>query len=233
MAGHRFGRRRGGFLKGCLIALVIVGLLAGLGVWFVARNWRGWVAPGLQMASDELVASMPISDAERGEVKPIMDGLIAEFKAGTISMPEAMQVLQQLETSPIVAVMGAGLVGSQYIEPSSLSAEEKTAAQLEIGRVARGLQEGTIAQTKLAEITAPIQGAGGTQIQIGSVSLQLKQPSAVTAEELNQLVTNAKAAADTAGVPAEAFEIDASAELERMFTGAIGRVPGQGGGTTP
>jgi hypothetical protein len=221
------GTRRGGVLKGCLIAVAILVLLAVVAGVVVAMNWRSWASAGFQTVSDQMVAAMPISDAERGEVKPLMDGMIAEFKAGTLSMQEFGQVMQQLETGPLLSVMGAGVIGAQYITPSALSDEEKAAANLEIGRVARGLQEGSIAQGKLAEITAPIQGMGGVQIQVGTVQLSLKNPGECTPEELRTLVANAKAAADAASVPAEAYAIDASTEIERMFTQAIGRVPGR------
>jgi hypothetical protein len=223
--GWMRARRRGGALKGCLIVLAVVALLAVVAGVVVWRNWRGWAATGFQQVSDQMVASMPVSDAERAEVKPIMDGVVDEFRQGTLTTAEMGQVMEGLQNSPLLAVLGAGLVTQQYVEPSSMADEQKAEARLEIGRLARGLQDGSITEAKLADVTTPIQGTGGPEFSLGTVRIALKAPSTATAEELADLTARAKAAADEAGVPAEAYEVDASAELEKLLQSAIGRVP--------
>jgi hypothetical protein len=50
MVSHRSrnaGSRRGGVLKGCLIAVAIIVALGVIGGIFVAMNFRGWAATGM------------------------------------------------------------------------------------------------------------------------------------------------------------------------------------------
>ena len=57
--------RRGDWLMGCGIALAVVVLLIAGTVVFVAMNWRGWAASGMDTAFTKMIAEMPLEDEQR------------------------------------------------------------------------------------------------------------------------------------------------------------------------
>ncbi len=218
---------RGGAMAGCLIALGIVLVIVIAGVIFVALNWRGWMASGIDAVSEGIVAEMELDETERGEVLAELKAVTQAFKDGDIELSDAGRIIEEIARSPVAPTLIVAGLNAEYFQPSGLEAEEKEAANLAMSRVARGVYDKSIEPEKLNEIFAPISTTAttgsGVHINTEEFSLNLKSPDDVTDEELREVIVLAQAEADAAEVPNEEFEIDASEEIAKAVETALGR----------
>ncbi|MFG0304870.1 MAG: hypothetical protein ACF8Q5_01510 [Phycisphaerales bacterium JB040] len=225
-------RRRGGAAKGCLIAaatafVLLVGLVV-VGGWWISKNWRGMASGPMKEGMYALVDETPMADSEKGEVKVVIDEFIADFESKAISLEELGLIVEEMESSPLIpAALAQGSYIEYYRDRDDLSDEDKARAELAMDRVARGVFEGTVSNSELVTVLGPIEDTSGTgagpEMQLGGVSIKIKEPQNCTPEELMAVVANAEAKADEVGVPGEAYEIDVSAELRRVINTALGR----------
>lgn len=229
----RHRARPGKVLAGCLIVLaIVVVLLVGAGV-FVAMNWKGWAAGGINAVATELINDTNLPEGEKQEVLTLVENLSNEFGEGNLSFEELGMVMQEITTGPIIPASVAAGFDQQYVAPSELSEEEKADARLALDRLARGMAEGKIPQTRLPGIMEPISAPAGqapVQINTGEATLNLKAPDDCTADEIRAVIANASAQADEADVPMERYDFDMSDELSRAIRDALGRdLPGMTG----
>lgn len=226
-------KRRGMTAKGCMVSAAIFFMLllvaGGLATYFVVKNFRGWVAAGSEAIITEVINDANIPESEKDEVKAIVSDLRTDFENEVISTEDFGLIIQGFTTSPLIpAVIASESYRSYYEVNPDLTDEDKAAAKLELGRMARGIFEESITNgeviTVLDPITVPEGTAGGTvKMNLGGVEITLKKPEQCSIEELNLVTANARAASDAQKIPDEAFEVDLSDELEKIINQALGR----------
>ncbi len=201
--------RRGSVLKGCLIAVaVILVLVIGLGI-FVAMTWRGFVAGTIKTASVQAISESSLPQDQKDRLTTRMTGLADDFKNGTLTFPQIVQIMQSIEQSPLIPLATVYAASSKLVEPSDLTTEEKAAAQRSIGRFARGVVEEKISSTAMDDVLASVATRG----QNGQ--FELKQSA--TIEEVRTFIAAAKAKADDASIPDEDFQFDVATEVDKVI----------------
>ncbi|MBK7404014.1 MAG: hypothetical protein IPJ41_05145 [Phycisphaerales bacterium] len=227
--GRLRGRRRGGIVAGCLIALGVVVVLLVIGGIIVAMNWRNWTGRGLHAIAQKSIAQSSLPIEEQNQVMAVIDNFTAEFEAGKVSAGQFGEVFKQFGESPIVPAMIVAGIQTEYIDKSTLTDEEKAEGSKDLSRFVHGVRNGQISQTKIDDVTQPIAAPLGSNskfaIHSNNVNIELKKPEDVTPEELKEFLGNAKAEADKAGVADEKFIIDWSDELQKVIDKALGRIP--------
>lgn len=218
--------REGKVLVGCLIALGVAILLAITGTVLLVMNWSKLVGWGFEKGADSLVAQLPIDETEKGEVMTELSGLMTLYKDKDINFEQLAARLESVIDSPAVQ---AGLISNaagMYINSSPLSDEEKAGGVNELRRLASGILNGSIDPNGLRDLLEPLRGDGTSSETItlgihingtGKDEYKILKPSAVTKEQITQVIDAARAQADEAGVEATPAVIDLSDEIRNAI----------------
>jgi hypothetical protein len=206
-----------GCLIGCLVVVVVVLLLGVLATLWVARNGKSWLAQSVSAAVKESINETDLPAEEKAEINAEIDRATNAFRDGRMSNEQAVMLMQGLAQSPLITAIVASAAEKKYVDPSGLSDEEKTAANLTLQRFARGVIDRKINEQTYESVMSNIATRQGDQWQLRDK---------VTDEQLRAFLTAAKTAADEAGVAAEPPQIDPSDEVKRLIDDAIsGKAP--------
>ncbi|MFN7021614.1 MAG: hypothetical protein ACK4WH_09840 [Phycisphaerales bacterium] len=207
--------RRGGIGKGCLIAFaVFLVLLIGAGV-FVAMKWKGWAADAVVAGTTQMVNDSDLPADQKQRILAKVRTLGDDFKSGKVSVDQMTGVLQKIAESPLLPVGVMFGMDKAYLAPNKdLSDDEKTAAKRSMQRFARGVVEKKIPMETMQTVLAPISDPN---VSNKPGNFRLKKPDKVTTDELKQFVANAKAEADKANMPDEAYELNVANEVEKVI----------------
>ncbi len=221
------GARDGKVLIGCLVVLVLLIVLIVGGVVYVAMSWKGWAADIGQNVATELIEDSDLPDEEKTQVIAQINELAAGFKSGDISFEEMGQIFEKLAESPLLPAAIVYEAHEEYfVEASDLSDEELEQSKVALARLAQGVFDESISPATLQDVFEPIESAGGAgrgvHIDHPQFKLHLKPPEDCTDEELRQVIANAVAAADEAGVPAQPPSIDVSDEIQKAIDSVTG-----------
>lgn len=203
-----------GCLKGCLIVFFVLLILGALGVWWVVRNARDWASSGVSMVLTEMIEQSELPADEQAELKEEAKRLTDAIADGRISVEQGMEMMMELEASPLLPLIVIKSVEMQYLKPSGLSEEEKTEGMANLERYAHGLASKQIPQESTDKVLQHI----GTKDEEGNYEFKEK----VTDEELRAFLAAAKDEADQAEVPEEVPPIDPSEELKKIVDKVLG-----------
>lgn len=206
-----YASRDGKALVGCLVALGVVLVLLGIGVVVVLMNWRGWMASAINTGTEEMLKQADIPEGEKPEMIAHVNEYTAAFEAGDVTFEQFGRFMEGLPESSLIPVGIVYSIEQGYVEPSGLSDEEKAAGSVQLHRFARGMHEGSIEINALKDVAGPI----GYEDPNGQFQLNPKE--SVNEDMLREVIANAEAKADEAGVPAEDYMVDLSDELKRML----------------
>lgn len=231
-AGRAVASRRGGASKvvvGCLVVLVLaLGALVA-GGFFVAQNWRGWMASAVEIGINETASQAGLAPSQLDEIKAQVGALMDDFRAGNVTLEQLGLVAEELtEGGDIIAMGVVQGVGTQYLGAVQLDEAAAASGRMAIQRFVQGLNDGSIESGALQSALAPLQDAAGQdviRISVNDISMALKPPGRVTPEELQQVFTNLHEAATAAGVPTEVPPFDFAAHLREAIDRALGRAP--------
>lgn len=231
--GTRYNRR-GNMLVGCLAVLGVVILIAIIATVFVMRSYRGWLASGVESAVSSVLVEMNINDAEQGEIMGHVQTLMTKYTSKEISNEQLARVLENLVESPLVAAAMLGGIDKLYFESSDLNDEEKAAARVQLRRYANGLFDEEISPDTIEVVLASVSTDDPDENDIvmqyktgpsGSERYALRSADEVSADDLRELVAQAQAAADEAGIEANPAEIDLSDTLGIAIADALDEDP--------
>jgi len=218
--------REGKVLVGCLIALGVALLLAITATILIVMSWSkmtGWL---LEKGAESMVAQLPIDETEKGEVMAELSGLMTQYKDKDLDFEQLALRLESVIESPSVQ---AGLISNaagMYINSSPLSDEEKAGGVNELRRLASGILNGSIDPNGLRDLLEPLHGDGTSSETItlgihingtGKDEYKILKPSAVTKEQITQVIDAARVQADEAGVEATPAPIDLSDEIKQAI----------------
>ena len=214
------GEQRREGMSGCTIALLGCGAVAlllviaiGIGIWYVASNFREIASNLAETVVVESVKESKLPQDQKDRIIARVSQVKEDFQAGKISDEQVEQVFENLAASPLLPLGAVEFYEEHYIKPSELSDEEKTAAVRTLERFARGVYEEKIPRGAIDEVTAPIseKNAKGEQ--------ELKDKP--TADELRSMLKLAKERADNAKIPDEPFEVNIADELDRAIDAGL------------
>jgi hypothetical protein len=153
---NRFSGNRGGILK---VLLIIFGVLfvcvIAVGI-YVATHWKGWTADAANVAAREIVNESGLPEDQKQSILTDIQHLGDDFRTGKITMEQMAKVAKSIGDSPLLPLAGVQAVKAKYIEPSDMSAEEKSDAMLTVQRYARGVYEKKIPKEDIDDISKPI-----------------------------------------------------------------------------
>ena len=202
-----------GCLKGCLIAAVIVILIAlGVVVW-VMLSWKGWVADFTTEAVGVMIDESDWPDQEKLELKAEVERLGQAFRNGDLSGDQLLVLMEEIADSPLMTTMVVAAIETKYVDDSGLSDEEKEAGRVALRRFVRGMINDKISEDDLDEAMRHIADKGPD----GEWELR----ESVSDDELRKLFEIVEAKADEAGIPEEVEEVDPSDELRRIIDEAL------------
>lgn len=212
--------RNRGLSTGCTIILVIfaVILLAlGIGGWYVYSNWKGWAAMGMEEATKATLADSGLPQDQRDKILAEVQKFGTDFKEGRITVEQFGKVMEQVVESPLLPLAGVHAARAKYVEPSTMTAEEKAAAVRSLQRFARGITEKKITppQQVIDDVVKPV-----TTLKPDGRWEMKANP---TRQELDQFIANVKAKADEAKIPDEPYDLNIADELTKAINTALGR----------
>ncbi|PCI07778.1 hypothetical protein COB72_09680 [bacterium] len=221
-------------MTGCLIALGIAIVLVIISVIFVARSWRGWVSTGLEQGLAAVLDETQIDQIEKDEIFAHVELLMTKFTDKDVSIEDFANVMEELVKSPVLPTALVASVDAFYINSSDFDEAERVQSRIELARFSQGLFDESIHPSKISEVLAPVTTTTPDENDIrlnwrinqdGTVITALRSADKVTAEELRELVSLAKAHADEAGVSETPTQIDLSDEIAIAIALAIGEDP--------
>ncbi len=226
--------RNASVLTGCLIALGIAIVLVIISVIFVARSWRGWVSTGLEQGLTAVLDETQIEQIEKDEIHAHVEMLMTKFTDKDISVEDFAGVMEGLVKSPVLPAAIVASIDAFYISSSDFEEAERVQSRIELARFSQGLFDESIHPSKISEVLASVTTTTPDDDDIrlnlrvnqnGTVITALRSADEVTAEELRELISLAKAHADEAGVSETPKQIDLSDEIAIAIALAIGEDP--------
>ncbi|MGD8522410.1 MAG: hypothetical protein PVF56_14785 [Desulfobacterales bacterium] len=209
--------QRQGFATGCLIAIIVVALLIVAGGIYVAKNFKSWAAAGITAAMSMMIEQSELPDEEKSEIVEILNQVKEEYLADDISLEELGKILEDMVNCPAIAMGIVVQFEGSYVESSNLSDGEKTDAKLALNRFAQGLTSGVIGWEEIEAIVAPVSETNAEG------DLTLKDPARVTDDEIREVLTAVKIAADRESIPEQLLEIDISESFRQTIEQALAR----------
>lgn len=203
--------------KGCLIVLLISIVLLGIGVTYVAFNYRSLVARGGAYLVKKTIEASDLPADQKLALMSRVDRLRDDFLAGKISDEQLKRILEEIVEGPILPVGVVLFIEQQHVAQSGLSDQEKKDAHLTLQRLARGVIEKKIPYANLDPLFAAIS----TTDSQGKRELKKK----LTDTELRDFLTLAQREVEKAKVSEEPLEIDLAKELdEAIERGMLGPI---------
>lgn len=210
-------RDQQGLASGCLIAIALVIIIIVGGGIYVSKNYRIWAAKAVTMAMSAVISGSDLPYEEKNEIKDILDIVKDEYLAGDIQLEELGTVLEAMASCPALAIGMVVQFEASYVTDSGLSETEMEDARLQLNRFAQGLINDSINWSDLDDVTEPILAYAGDDDKT------LKPPGDCSTDEIRQVLSNIKAAADQQNIPMQFVNIDISDEFLRTIEGALGR----------
>lgn len=197
-----------------IITVFVIFVAAGI---YAVKNRHIWIAHGITAAMNAVVKNSGLPSQEKSEVTEIIYRINQGYLTGKITASELGLIFEGMVKCPALTIGLVMQFEQSYVAPSGLGSEEKSAAQTELNRLARGLSSGKlgweITETILARISYP--GEDGKH--------HLKAPGEVSDAEIRQVIAAVRDAADEAGISEKKMEIDISDEFEKSVEKALGR----------
>ena len=154
---------------------------------------------------------------KKSEVIEIIYRINEDYLTGKITASELGLIFEGMAKCPALTIGIVIQFEKSYFTSSGLNDKEKSAANTELNRLARGLSSGVlgweITETILAQISYP--GEDGRH--------HLKAPGEVSDAEIQGVIAAIRDAADDAGISQAKVEIDISDEFEKSVEKALGR----------
>jgi hypothetical protein len=198
---------------GCLIAIVVVLVLIGAGVFFVVANFRSLAARAISYVIATTIENSDLPVDQKQKLVARIDRLRDDFIAGKITDEQLKRIAEEIVDGPLMPVGMMLFINEKHVAPSGLSEQEKQEARLTLQRVARGLNEKKITTTKLD----PAWRVISTTDSKGKRELK----KSVTDAELRDFLKLAKKEADDAKIVDAPLDVDLAKELDEAIERAM------------
>ncbi|MHC4198637.1 MAG: hypothetical protein ACYSU0_01400 [Planctomycetota bacterium] len=209
---------------GCLV-LIVLGLIAGVVVYFKWESWVRSIAAGAgEIAADSMMDNLGIpADEKEAAMKPVRE-FAQRIRDGEVGLEQVGAIAEALAEGPALAAIMARGFEVKYLGPSDLPEEEKKAGHISISRFVQGVSTGKIPKEKAEQIgdicTVETVDDDGDQTR--------KLKDSITTEELKSCLGIMKDAADAAGIEDKEFKVDLAAEIRKAIETGMAKKPGGG-----
>ena len=201
-------------LTGCLIAFVVMLVLAVIAGIYAYRKFPEWAAMGISEGAKQVINETDLPEEEKADITVQIDRLAEATRERKLSMAQLGEFFQNLVQSPLMTTMAMSMVDKKYIEPSGLTDEEKAEARVTVQRFMRGAIDQKISEAEVEATMAPVSDRKPD----GNMELKEK----VTDDELKAFLKAAKEQADAAEIPEEVETVDPSDEFKRIVDKTLG-----------
>ncbi|MFI4894564.1 MAG: hypothetical protein ACIAQ0_14210 [Phycisphaerales bacterium JB058] len=213
-------------LVGCLSIVIAGMLLAGIGGIVVWQNWRGWTASLTTNSLDGALQEIHLPNEEHDAIMQRARILADEFVNKNITMAEFQELGEALTESEFMPMLIAKAMYGGYIEPSTLSDEDKARGQLAFGRLARGVVDEKLVDEDFEHVVAPLGKSGQYRVTVDGESktgFSMRSPQQVTNEDLLLVIERAEKLAEEKELSPEPLNVDIVEELDRIVEQTLGR----------
>lgn len=231
---YHHNNRHGNLLVGCLAVIGLIVVLGIIATVFVMRSYRGWIATGIEKGVDTTLVELEIDDSEQEQIKGHVTTLLEKYKTKQIDNKQFFGVFEKLVNSPLVAAAMVGAIDKLYIDESGLSDDEKALAAVQLRRYAMGLSQKDISANTLESVLASVSTDSPDDNDIrlqyqagpgGTTEYALRSQDEVSDDDLRELIAQATAEADKAGIEPNPHEIDLSDTIGVAMANALGEDP--------
>lgn len=209
--------------NGCLWGCLFVGLLALLlliascvgGFFYLKYKGKELIT---NIARQGIVAGIEGSELTKEDNQQVIaevDRVVDAYKEGKIDEEDLTNILEEVQTSPLIPLFVCYGVEKQYLDKSGLTPEEKTDARKQLQRLIRGGMDKKISQSDIETLMQPLQ-------QTGPNGEKQMKPT-LTDAEIKTFIAGAKKLADDAMVPDEEFQVDIGDEVKRIVDAGLAK----------
>lgn len=213
--------KKGGCMKAAGIGCLVVLLAAGIGGFYVAKNYKRIgltiASKGTVVAAESLLGNMQLPDSEREAAMVPIREFAARVGKGEVTMKQLEVIGKVLTEGPLPMLVMARAAEVKYLQPSDLPEEEKKAGSVTLSRFAWGMTEKKIDTEKLNSvfdrISVKTTGANGQE------NVRLKEK--LSSDDLRDWLKTMKDAADEAGVEDRQFDVNIAAEIRKAIDAGL------------
>ncbi len=209
-------------MSGCAMAAIGFGVFAlilliigGAGIYYVAQNIRGIAANMVTPALQEIVSKMEIPTEQKTQISARISELGTSFKDETLTLNDLQAIMQGVVSSPLAGAAGTIWFTEQYIAKSGLNAAEQKDATMTTRRFAKGLLDKSIGDKEANGVMDLMSEKGRN----GETNFKEK----LTDKELNEVLKKMKTAADAANIATDVPEINFAKEFDKVIDEALGK----------
>jgi hypothetical protein len=228
---NRGSLRRGGWQKGCLIAFVVVLVLAiGLAVT-AALTWRRIMAASVAMGVTQIVSTSQLPQDQKDRILVKVGTVTDDFRAGKVSLKQFGEAFESVLDGPLMPLAVMMGVQERYFKTSGLSDQDKAEAHKAIQRFAHAVAAGKLKTSDLmksmdvlsakSSSTTTTVTTDGTTTTTNNSQLRLK--AKVTDEELRAFIADVKAKADKAEIAEDVSEVNIAEEIEKSIDAGLAK----------
>jgi hypothetical protein len=200
-------------LIGCLVAFVILVVIAILvGLW-IASNVREWAATGGVEVVRQMLNESQLPPEEQQQIMVQVDRVGTAFREKKLTLEQLGGLMEKFANSPLFAMFGASMLEKHYFATSGLSAEEKVAAHETLQRFIRGWIDKKIPEAGVDAAMKIVATRDHNQ--------HWKLNEKLTDQQIRDFLVEAKKQADEAGVPEQPADIDVSEEFKKIVDQAL------------
>jgi flagellar basal body-associated protein FliL len=197
---------------GVVAAMVVVG---GIVLYFsFGAVARGLGSKLMVTGLESQLVEMGFPESEKQAILAPVKEFAESIRNKKVSAEQVGCVVEQVMDKRIVAAAMGRAFQVKYLEPSSLTSEEKTAARSDLQRFSKGILDGDIAERKRQEafdvVLEPRPGASAN-----SQKKRLKKT--LTDEEVRTFVARMREAADSAKIGPLESEVDLASEIRKAI----------------
>lgn len=193
--------------------LVLIIICGGL-VTYVAYNFRNWAAAFARGPLLTLVDEAGLPDVQKASIKQNLSRVADAFQSGRISYTQFTTIIEKLSQGPFFDLIQVEAMQHQYTLAHPQADAERQETMLLFDRFERGLVEGTIRPQEVRDVMALVHDPDQSHADGKSKT--------VTEAELKPFIDAMRKAVETAKIPAEPFEPDFAAEIDRAVSAVLG-----------
>lgn len=198
---------------GCGILVVLLAVAAVAGIMWVKSKARQFGTDVAASAIKSGLTDMDIPGDQRKRIDARIDEVSQLFKDGVLSLEDVGRVFERLQKSPLLSSGMAMYFEQTYVADSGLSTEEKAEAEITARRFIRGAADGEISRDTTEAVLDEISekdSDGNRQF-----------PEQLADDELRAFLSAMSEAANEAGIPEDAAEINFADEFDRVIDAAL------------
>lgn len=202
------------WLLGCGGALFLGLLLCAGGAWLVWTRAADFLwKHGIEGLTDGLEeAGFPESEVQ--EFRGHLERLHAGYEDGSVELAEIADLVEEVGEGRILPVGIVSLFEHEYLTRAELTPEESARAAIDLQRFARGLWEESIPRSTWERVFRVRE----IESENGEMSWEREWEGR---DDVREIIEDARAEADQAGIPDEPFSVRMSEEFGRMVDGLL------------